>query len=123
MVAKTLLDGAFGDDPPELGATPADPPEGMEGPVPVPTTDDMEDGWIKDLPVLPGKRKKKGRERIDFYVDADLHKGYTDLLRKAMIQFDCSKGEFQDAILTVALGQPAEIARTLSEALYEVEAR
>lgn len=122
MVAKTLLDGAFGDDPPELGATPADPPEGMEGPPPVKGLN-VEDGWITDLPALPGRRKKKGRDRIDFYVDADLYKGYTELLRKAMVQFDCAKGEFQDAILAVALGQPAEIARTLREALFEVEGK
>lgn len=116
---KTLMEEAFGDDAPELGATPAPPPEVETGASP--RTDAA--GFTVDLPPLPGRRRSRARGRIDFYVDAEHHAAYTELLRKARVQFDCSKGEFQDAVLAVALGQPAEIARTLREMLFEEELR
>jgi len=106
-----LLDATFGGGPaaPAMGATPAPSPVARH------------DGFDVDLPPLPARRRERGRKKLDMYVDHQLHQEYSELLRKAKVQFDCKPGEFQDAILRVALSAPAEVARELREALFEEE--
>lgn len=107
---QNILGVAFGAGAPAMGATPAPSPVASQ-----------HEGFDVELPPLPPRRRERGRRKLDMYVDVALYAEYQELLRKAKVQFDCKPGEFQDAVLSVAMASPAEIARTLREALFEVE--